>query len=201
MRGEIRDRHGRVLADNRGSYAVEFYLPEMVRSYRAEVGKVPQIEYHSTIRQMKTVLREPDIVEIVNERVMPRLERLGLAVDYNSLRMQRHFRRRAEVPFVYREDLDFSTMAKFAESNPGLPGVEVTHRPVRRYPYGALAAHLLGYTGAVKDIDRERDVDDFTFYEPDAEGKSGNRANLRSLAARNSRRPDTAAQRERGDRR
>ncbi len=172
LRGNIRDRNGVSLAENGVSYAVEFYLPDMVRSYRETAGEVPMVEYHATVRQMKTMQKEPDIVRIVNESVVPRLEEVGLAQDYNSGRLQRHFRNRSEVPFTYREDVDVATLAKFAERGTGVPGVELVRKPVRRYPYGALAAHLLGYVGAVKDIDAQPDVDDFTFYEPDLEGKS-----------------------------
>ena len=54
----------------------------------------------------------------------------------------------------------------------GLPGVELAIRPVRQYIYGALAAHLLGYVGAPSDIDQLPDVKNFSFYQPDVEGKS-----------------------------
>ena len=69
------------LVENGVSYAVEFYLPDIVRSYRERFGKVPTVEYLATVRQMKKVKKEPDIVRIVNESVMPRLEELGLAQE------------------------------------------------------------------------------------------------------------------------
>ena len=34
VRGEIRDRNGVSLVQNRASYEVDFYLPEMVKGYR-----------------------------------------------------------------------------------------------------------------------------------------------------------------------
>src|SRR5262249_30078624 len=151
---EIRDRAGRVLAENRASYAVEFYLPDIVRSYREEHGKVPTVEYLATVKQMKKVLNEPDIVQIVNESVMPRLAELGLATDFNSVNLQRHFRTRREVPFTFRSDISFQMVAKFEQKGTGLPGVELVQKPVRTYPYGALGVHLLGYVGDVKNIDQ-----------------------------------------------
>ena len=172
VRGEIRDRHGLTLVENRASYGVDFYLPDMVRGYRRDVGTVPVVEYVAPVRQMKKRMREPDIVRIVNESVVPRLDALKLAEDYNSERLQKHFRNDTEVPFSYREEIDFPTLARYAENNVGLPGVDVGVKPVRQYRYGALAAHLLGYVGAVKNIDQQPDVRDFTFYAPDVEGKS-----------------------------
>lgn len=172
IRGEIRDRNGVKLAENGYDFAIEFYLPDIIRSYREENGKVPMIEYVGNVREMKKVLKEPDIVKVVNESVMPRLQALGVAEDYNAARLRKHFRNRAEVPFIYREGIDFFTVAKLKEGGIGVPGVEVTKRPVRRYPYGALGAHLLGYVGAIKHLENERDIHDFTFYEPDLEGKA-----------------------------
>src|SRR5947207_7168648 len=41
VRGEIRDRNGTTLVQNRASYEVDFYLPEMVKGYRERVGPPP----------------------------------------------------------------------------------------------------------------------------------------------------------------
>jgi penicillin-binding protein 2 len=172
VRGEIRDRNGVTLAANHESYSVEFYLPDIVRNYRAENGNVPRHEYFANVKGMKRMLGEPDIVKVVNESAMPRLEQLGLAEDYNSEKLRLHFRTKREVPFVFRSGIDFSKSAKYVEGGTGLPGVEITNRPARQYPYGALGAHLLGYIGAIRNLEEQEDVGEFTFYEPDSEGKS-----------------------------
>lgn len=171
VRGEILDRNGVPLARNRASNAVEFYLPDMVRDYRTRFGTVPQHTYRTTVRGMMVEKSEADIVKIVNETVMPRLQELGLARDYNANQLRLHFRNNTEVPYTYLEDLDFESMAKFAEHDIGLAGVNVTVRPVRRYIYGALASHLLGYVGTPERIDKE-DAARFNFYQPDTEGKA-----------------------------
>lgn len=171
VRGEILDRAGVPLAQNRASLAVEFYLPDMVREYRTRHGSVPQRTYRITVRGMMTEKSEADIVKIVNETVMPRLAELGLARDYNANHLRLHFRNNTEVPYTYMEDLDFETMARFAEHDIGLPGVNVTVRPVRRYVYGAMGSHFLGYVGAPKEIDRD-EAARFNFYQPDTEGKA-----------------------------
>ncbi len=44
VRGEIRDRNGVTLVQNRASYEVDFYLPEMVKGYRQRVGQPPLTE-------------------------------------------------------------------------------------------------------------------------------------------------------------
>ena len=174
VRGEIRDRNGITLVGNRASYEVDFYLRDMVKGYREITGTVPQVDFELIVKQMRKKKKEPDIVRIVNESVVPRLMELDLARDYNSERLQRHYRNDTEVPFTYFEidKDDFGTIAKFSEHNVGLPGVEIAAKPVREYIYGAFAAHLLGYVGAPNDIDRLPDVKKYTFYQPDVEGKS-----------------------------
>ena len=121
---------------------------------------------------LKKKMTEPDVVQIVNERVIPRLQELDLAKDYNSERLQKHYRNDDPVPFTYEEGIDPNTIAKFSEHDVGLPGVEISVRPVREYVYGALAAHLLGYVGAPLDVNVLPDIKDYSFYQPDVEGKS-----------------------------
>lgn len=171
VRGEIKDRNGVTLVQNRASYEVDFYLPEMVKGYRERFGSPPTSEYRAIISGMPKDMKEPDIIRIVNNGIVPRLNELDLARDYNANKLQRHFRNDTEVPFQYIKDIDFPTMAKFAEHDVGLPGVDLAIKPVRSYVYGALGSHILGYVGAPDDIDKD-EAKKFTFYQADVEGKS-----------------------------
>ena len=173
VRGEIRDRNGVVLVTNRQSYEVDFYLPELVSGYRKQYGAPPMVDYLRTgadgmLKQSKI----EDIVQIVDQTIIPRLEQLKVAEPYNSQRLRTHYRNNTLVPFIYREDLDFSTVSKFAEKDLGLPGVQVNIRPVRKYVYDSLAAQILGYVGAPNDINKLPDVKDFNFYQPDVQGRT-----------------------------
>ena len=172
VRGEILDRNGLPLVQNRASFDVDFYLPDMVRAYREENGVLPLTKYRGTVHNMPKDLKEADVVEIVKETILPRLEDLGVAEDYNARRLQIHYRNNREVPFNYRQDLDFETMAILSERNLELPGVTVTKKPVRHYVYGSLAAHLLGYVGMPRRLDEQPDIKKFNFYDPDMEGKA-----------------------------
>src|ERR1700752_1251426 len=173
VRGEIRDRNGVVLVTNRQSYEVDFYLPELVSGYRKQYGLPPMVDYlRKSADGMLRETKEEDIVQMVDQTIIPRLEQLKVAEPYNSQRLRTHYRNNTLVPFAYREDLDFSTFSKFAEKDLGLPGVQVNVRPVRKYGYNALAAHLLGYVGSVRDINKLPDIKDFNFYEPDIQGKT-----------------------------
>lgn len=171
VRGEIKDRNGITLVQNRASYEVDFYLPEMVKGYRERFGSPPLTEYRAVINGMPKDQKEPDIIKIVNHGIVPRLNDLDLARDYNAGKLQKHYRNDTEVPYSYVKDIDFPTLAKFSEHDVGLPGVDIAIKPVRSYVYGALAAHILGYVGMPNDIDKE-EAGKFTFYQQDVEGKS-----------------------------
>ncbi len=172
VRGEIRDRNGIPLVQNRASYNVDFYLPEMVRGFRRRNGALPSFTELQPVKGMAKNVRAPDIVKIVNTGVIPRLQDLDLARDYNAKHLKLHYKHDELVPFTYIEDIDFPTIAKFSEHDVGLPGVDISVKPVREYVYGAFAAHILGYVGMPRDIDQLPDVKNFTFYQPDVEGKS-----------------------------
>ena len=180
VRGEIRDRNGITLVANRSSYAVDFYLPQMVKGFRDQNGgKVPSSTYRTTIDGMPDDVRVADIVQIVNDTVIPTFKDLDIAsdpnvrkLDYNADQLERHFRTNEQVPYRYLEDVSFNTIAKLSENDSDLPGVEVALRPVRQYIYGSLAAHVLGYVGSPQDINKEADIADFTYYQPDVVGQS-----------------------------
>lgn len=172
VRGEILDRNGMPLVQNRASFDVDFYLPDMVKAYKQNHGSVPMVTYRGTIHNMQADIPEADVAKIVSEEIIPKLEELGVAQDYNSKRIQIHFRHNSEVPFNYMQDLDFEKMAVLSENNLGLPGVHITKKPVREYVYGSMGAHFLGYVGMPNDLDKLPDIKNYRFYDPDMEGKA-----------------------------
>jgi penicillin-binding protein 2 len=60
-------------------------------------------------------------------------------------------------PVPVATDVSTATVLTLSEHREQFPGVAVTTRPVRSYPGGMLAAHLLGYTGAVTRADETSD--------------------------------------------
>src|ERR1700716_3251098 len=173
IRGEIRDRNGVSLVTNRPSYEVDFYLPDLVAGYKKQYGTPPMVPFRAKDSSgMLHDRKEADIVQIVDKTIIPRLEELKVAEPYNSQKLRNHYRNDTLVPFTYREDLDFGTFSKFAEKDLGLPGVQVNVKPVRKYVYNAMAAQILGYVGAPKDISKLPDIKEFNFYETDVQGRT-----------------------------
>src|SRR5258708_994925 len=78
VRGEIKDRNGITLVQNRASYEVDFYLPEMVKGYRERFGRPPMTEYRAIISGMPKDQKGPDIIKLVNGGIVPRLNDLAL---------------------------------------------------------------------------------------------------------------------------
>ncbi len=178
VRGEIKDRNGIALVENRASFEVDFYLPDIVRAYKEEHGHVPLIDYRRIDVQGNPVdEKEADITLIVNEKIIPKLQHLDLEQDYNSKDLQKHYRNERLIPYTYRQDLSKEEVMRFMEFNLSLPGLKAEIKPVRNYPYGSLAAHILGYVGAPNDVGKQRRDEaaagrEYNFYQPDMEGKS-----------------------------
>ena len=68
---------------------------------------------------------------------------------------------------ITRDQLEY-----LEENRLQLPGIDIEMKPVREYPHGILAAHLLGHLGEISE--NELDKQEFSEYNPgDYSGKSG----------------------------
>jgi penicillin-binding protein 2 len=162
VRGEITDRNGIPLARNLRNYEISFNLKEIRDAFLARPERKPGDE-------------ELDIVDVVNDWTIARLTTLKLARNYNSSALRTHFKtHKGLVPFSYRSDVTYEEFARCAEANLNLPGVYLNTRPLRDYPYGALASHVLGYVqpwrpGEIPEEAKQR----FKHYVGDAKGADG----------------------------
>jgi penicillin-binding protein 2 len=179
-RGEITDRNGIVLARNLRKYEVTFNLEEIREAYLAQHVTDPTIERVSDERGLPRVHSEKDIVAIVNEWTIARLRKLDLARNYNASALRTHFVTHSGlIPFSYRADLTYDEFARFAEHNLELPGVYLTMRPERQYPFRSLASHVIGYLkqwekGDIPEADARR----FNHYIGDEKGIAGVEASM-----------------------
>src|SRR5437867_3309621 len=110
VRGEIKDRNGITLVQNRASYEVDFYLPEMVKGYRERFGSPPLSEYRAIINGMPKDQKEPDIIRIVNDGIVPRLNDLDLARNYTPPKLNGTNRKTTRVRFSTFRDITFPTL-------------------------------------------------------------------------------------------
>lgn len=148
IRGEITDRNGIALARNLRNYEISFDLEEIYKAYRLQHKDTPELERITRRDGMDRKNTERDIVAIVNDSIIRRLKQpdLALARNFSASALRVHYLTHGGlVPFSYRADLTYEEFARFAEHNLELPGVYLSTRPLRDYPFGTLASHILGY--------------------------------------------------------
>jgi penicillin-binding protein 2 len=121
-RGEILDRSGRVIVDNRTSLALQVNptkLPEDPLARRAELAQLGQLT-HSSLRRVRKLMHE----------------QLVLAPS---------------APVTLRRDVGHYLVYYLEENQDRFPGVEVQRVFVRNYPHDTLAAHILGNVGEISE--------------------------------------------------
>ncbi len=137
-RGNILDRNGEVIVDNRISYDV-MILPE----------DLSRIDY-----------------------LLNRISRI-LGVDVAQLKaaFKKNFIS-SSVPVTVDSNIELKKAILLGEYRAEEPSVIVTPKPLRHYPYGALASHVLGY---VNQIDRWRltKLEDYGYKTKDIVGFGG----------------------------
>jgi penicillin-binding protein 2 len=74
---------------------------------------------------------------------------------------------------VLRRDLDWPGVVALETHQLDLPGISLQVGPRRFYPYGPLAAHLLGYVGEVSQRELEHAGDETPYRSGDLVGKAG----------------------------
>jgi penicillin-binding protein 2 len=148
IRGEITDRNGITLARNLRNYEVSFNLDEIRTAYLTQHVEDPTIHRLAKEDGLPRKRSEKDIVAIVKDGPIKVLgdQKLKLARNFKAGDLRTHFLTHGGlIPYSYRSDLTYEEFAKFAEHNLELPGVYPSIRSQRKYPYGALASHVLGY--------------------------------------------------------
>ncbi len=183
IRGEITDRNGITLARNIRKYEVSFNLEEIRSAYLAQHESDPKIVYMTKKNGMDRSKEEKDIVSIVKDgeaSTIGRLRKLGLAKNFKASDLRTHFITHGGlIPYSYRTDLSYEQFSKIAEHNLALPGVYVSIRPQRKYPFNSLASHVLGYLkqwekGDVSESDTRR----YNHYIGDEKGIAGVEASM-----------------------
>lgn len=121
-RGEILDRNGRVIVDNRTSLALQVNpakLPEDPRQRRAELARLGAMT-HSSLHRVRKLMHEE------------------LSASPGA-------------PVTLRRDVGHYLVYYLEENQDRFPGVEVQRVFVRAYPHGTLAAHVLGNVGQISE--------------------------------------------------
>ena len=146
VRGTIADRNGELLAKNLRNYELVLNLDEIHREWERQHSEDQRPGRRQIGMAVPTSERSREIVQIVKDGIVPRLRHHGIEVRYSSEALQKHYVTHGGlIPFTFPVDLTYEQFARLAEHNLEMAGVYVTVRPRRKYPYGTLACHILGY--------------------------------------------------------
>jgi penicillin-binding protein 2 len=144
-RGEIKDRKGRLLADNVPSFTVT--IDPYDKAYAQDPARLD-----STVARVSAILGMDPLAAITKVKKEKRQ-------SFVSIRVKRN--------------VDLASVAYVSEHRAELPGVDVEAEPLRRYPYGAFASHLLGYVGEVSDKELENPKFSSSYVRGDLIGRMG----------------------------
>ncbi|HYK01490.1 MAG TPA: penicillin-binding protein 2 [Thermoanaerobaculia bacterium] len=126
-RGLIMDRTGKILADNQPAYTLQIDRVVMKPLAKADKGRRQKVE------QFLSRIFELPVQEITARW------------DKESAKLP------ATQPFPIAEELTMSQVAKIQAQSVAFPEVNVLPVQRRNYPYGTMAAHVLGFIGEVGD--------------------------------------------------
>jgi penicillin-binding protein 2 len=177
IRGKILDRTGtNVLAGNLAHYNAILYLEDLQDQFGEACARLSKaygrqhplaVQANGHVRLTAETSRELkleadcQVVSNITFQVGASLQERRIL---NTNAFLRHYTNYPYVPFDIAPDLSRRQLARFAEQCSGQPDLEIETQPVRWYPNGSLAAHVLGF------VQRESfDVEQIS----DFEGKSG----------------------------
>jgi penicillin-binding protein 2 len=197
VRGKILDREGRVLAENRARYSLSLYLDDLRRQFEVAYSKViaqvradqrqrmaaqeKKLDRSLTKAERKAFaltagqlrqLRERTRYQVASSVVDEVGRRLGQPLQLDPATFKRHYDTRLALAYPLLPNLNDEQIARFEEQYPGGLGVELDLQPVRSYPYGTTAGHLLGYV-LRDDSSKEGEEAYFNYYLPDYRGQVG----------------------------
>ena len=149
-RGRILDRDGHVLADSRPVHDV-----------------VCRLEYFQRAGGWSNTVNAID-AEVTRLAAVLRIPR-----TLTRERIARHLRESSALPMTVWRDIDDGALARLAERTADFPGFSDALRAERIYPFGEIAAHVIGYTGRSRPDTDTGDTVVHYFEELEMKGRSG----------------------------
>lgn len=92
------------------------------------------------------------------DSLLATMDRLSPMIKLDSAdraRIVRRYRRRPSDPVTILRDAPFDVVSAVEERRAWVPGLVVQSEPKRRYPYGEVAAHAVGYVGEISESELE----------------------------------------------
>jgi penicillin-binding protein 2 len=109
-------------------------------------------------RRNRVLSRLSQLAEVSRDELQRKVEARVDEVHSFEERDERLLAWRETVTVVEGDDADFAVAARLSERAFELPGVQIEARHLRRYPFGEVAVHLLGFMGKPSPQERRRDL-------------------------------------------
>lgn len=154
-RGNIYDRDGRLLVGNRPRFAAVLYLEELRSEIYQDYLTIRKAYRDADDRNLPSAAQMTEIARYsVVKRYLQRVnEALGREAILEARDLSNHFRNQRMLPYTLIEDLTPDEYARLLEQLPVNSPLQVYTTSARHYPYGAAAAHTLGYVSRHDDFE------------------------------------------------
>jgi len=184
-RGNIYDREGRILVGNRPRFAVVLYLEELRSEIYREYVEIRKAYRAADDVDAPSVTQMSQIARFtIVQNYLAKINRaLGRETDLDSRALNRHFNAQRMLPYTLIDDLQPEEYARLLEQLPVNSPLQVYTTSSRFYPYGAAAAHSLGFISSNRDIEIDDDFpgeDLMTFKMVGSKGRDGLEAQFES---------------------
>ncbi|HXI49914.1 MAG TPA: penicillin-binding transpeptidase domain-containing protein [Candidatus Saccharimonadales bacterium] len=179
IRGKIVDRHGRALAENQPSYNVILYLDDLREEFKKEWNRLRGSRNLRLNLAQRRMLEGAARYRVFSNTVWQVSRALQMPIDKGYGDFMKHYTNQLALPMTLVENLTEQQVARFLEGSANPPGVDLEIQPTRYYPYGTLAAHILGFLVA-DNRSMEGEVADFNFRLSDYKGRVGIEADFDS---------------------
>jgi penicillin-binding protein 2 len=172
IRGKILDRNQVALAENRPSYNVSLYIDELRPEFRKEWSRTRPKPGTRLTRNQRFKLETEARYRVVSNIAQQVSRSLNEPVAFTMEDFREHYTSQLALPMPLVVNLNSIQVARLLEQSGLPPGVDLEVQPTRYYPFGATAAHILGYLRA-DNRSMEGEVADFNFRLPDYRGHVG----------------------------
>lgn len=128
-RGDILDKNGKLLATSKPVFSIQ-YTPSQTDDDIEVIAK-----------RLEELLKDPDITKESIIKTIKENPRRYVPVEI------------ARLPYG---DQGWETVSRLEENRRDLPGISIEEQPLRVYPNGPLAGHILGYVGKINEEELEK---------------------------------------------
>lgn len=171
VRGKILDRNGQPFAENRPTYNIELYLAELGKHFNTEYMRLRPVGARLT-RSEREALEWTARYHVVSNITTQVGDWLQQPQVIDQKKFQRHYNEVRALPISILQNLNAVQVARFAERPGVFPGLDLEIQPLRVYPHGSMAAHVLG--SLTRDESSQEEEDAFYHYRlPDWKGVTG----------------------------